>query len=123
MLQWNLSTKAMLGVKSFDPCREFGCFQRLFFIVVDHCVPFTLAVVKSQVVLQSPFVERFHCISIWCVQCFVSIFGCGLLCISFGLVLCPVTITLLYNERSKSCKVIHSKDELSVIVKCCDVVY
>ncbi len=74
------------------------------------------------------------------MQCFVSIFGfclrkeecsicgllcsiCGLLCISFGLVLCPVTITLLYNERSKSCKVIHSKDELSVIVKCCDVVY
>ncbi len=49
----------MLGVKSFDPCREFGCFQSLFFIVVDHCVPFTLAVVKSQVVLQSPFVERF----------------------------------------------------------------
>ncbi len=67
------------------------------------------------------------------MQCFVSIFGfclrkeecsiCGLLCISFGLVLCPVTITLLYNERSKSCKVIHSKDELSVIVKCFDVVY
>ncbi len=52
----------MLGVKSYDPCREFGCFQSLFFIVVDHCVPFTLAVVKSQVVLQSPFVERFHCI-------------------------------------------------------------
>ncbi len=52
----------MLGVKSFDPCREFGCFQSIFFIVVDHCVPFTLAVVKSQVVLQSPFVERFHCI-------------------------------------------------------------
>ncbi len=51
----------MLGVKSFDPCREFGCFQSLFFIVVDHCVPFMLAVVKSQVVLQSPFVERFHC--------------------------------------------------------------
>ena len=51
----------MLGVKSFDPCREFGCFQSLFFIVVDHCVPFTLAVVKSQVVLQSLFVERFHC--------------------------------------------------------------
>ncbi len=51
----------MLGVKSFDPCREFGCYQSLFFIVVDHCVPFTLAVVKSQVVLQSPFVERFHC--------------------------------------------------------------
>ncbi len=62
LLQWNLSTKVMLGVKSFDPCREFGCFQSLFFIVVDHCVPFTLAVVKSQVVLQSPFVERFHCI-------------------------------------------------------------
>ncbi len=61
-LQWNLSTKAMLGVKSFDPCREFGCFQSLFFIVVDHCGPFTLAVVKSQVVLRSPFVERFHCI-------------------------------------------------------------
>ncbi len=52
----------MLGVKSFDPCREFGCFQSLFFIVVDHCGPFTLAVVKSQVVLRSPFVERFHCI-------------------------------------------------------------
>ncbi len=51
-IQWNLSSKAM---------REFGCFQSLFFIVVDHCVPFTLAVVKSQVVLQSPFVERFHC--------------------------------------------------------------
>ncbi len=49
------------GVKSFDPCREFGCFQSLFFIVVDHCGPFTLAVVKSQVVLGSPFVERFHC--------------------------------------------------------------
>ncbi len=48
---------------------------------------------------------------------------CGLLCISFGLVLCPMTITLLSNERSKLCKVIHSKDELSVIVKCCDVVY
>ncbi len=63
-LQWNLSTKAMLGVKSFDPCREFGCFQSLFCIVVDHCVPFTLAVVKSQVVLQSPFVERFHCITV-----------------------------------------------------------
>ncbi len=61
-IQCNLSTKAMLGVKSFDPCREFGCFQSLFFIVVDHCVPFTLAVVKSQVVLRSPFVERFHCI-------------------------------------------------------------
>ncbi len=61
-IQWNLSTKVMLGVKSFDPCREFGCFQSLFFIVIDHCVPFTLAVVKSQVVLQSPFVERFHCI-------------------------------------------------------------
>ncbi len=61
-VQWNLSTKAMLGVKSFDPCREFGCFQSLFFIVVDHCGSFTLAVVKSQVVLQSPFVERFHCI-------------------------------------------------------------
>ncbi len=61
-VQWNLSTKAMLGVKSFNPCREFGCFQSLFFIVVDHCVPFTLAVVKSQVVLQSPFVVRFHCI-------------------------------------------------------------
>ncbi len=58
-IQWNLSTKAMFGVKSFDPCREFGCFQSLFFIVVDHCVPFTLAVVKSQVVPQSPFVERF----------------------------------------------------------------
>ncbi len=55
----------MLGVKSFDPCREFGCFQSLFFIVVDHCVPFTLAVVKSQVVLQSPFVERFRCIYIF----------------------------------------------------------
>ncbi len=54
----------MLGVKSFDPCREFGCFQSLFFIVVDHCVPFTLAVVKSQVVLRSPFVERFHCIQV-----------------------------------------------------------
>ncbi len=54
----------MLGVKSFDPCREFGCFQSLFFIVVDHCGPFTLAVVKSRVVLQSPFVERFHCICI-----------------------------------------------------------
>ncbi len=51
----------MLGVKSFDPCREFGCFQSLFFIVVDRCGPFTLAVVKSQVVLRSPFVERFHC--------------------------------------------------------------
>ncbi len=60
-IQCNLSTKAMLGVKSFDPSREFGCFQSLFFIVVDHCVPFTLAVVKSQVVLQSPFVERSHC--------------------------------------------------------------
>ncbi len=22
--------------KPFDPCREFGCFQRLFSIVVDH---------------------------------------------------------------------------------------
>ncbi len=63
-IQWNLSTKAMLGVKSFDPCREFGCFQSLFFIVVDHCGPFTLAVVKSQVVLRSPFVERFHCITL-----------------------------------------------------------
>ncbi len=52
----------MLGVKSFDPCREFGCFQSLFFIVVDHCGPFMLAVVKSQVALRSPFVERFHCI-------------------------------------------------------------
>ncbi len=62
-LQWNLSTKAMLGVKSFDPCRELGCFQSLFFIVVDHCGLFTLAVVKSQVVLRSPFVERFHCMS------------------------------------------------------------
>ncbi len=55
----------MLGVKSFDPCREFGCFQSLFFIVVDHRGPFTLAVVKSQVVLRSPFVERFHCIPVW----------------------------------------------------------
>ncbi len=64
LIQWNLSTKAMLGVKSFDPCREFGCFQSSFFIVVDHCVPFTLTVVKSQVVLRSPFVERFHCIHI-----------------------------------------------------------
>ncbi len=66
-IQWNLSTKAMLGVKSFDPCREFGCFQSLFFIVVDHCVPFTLAVVKSQVVFRSPFVERFHCNCVCCV--------------------------------------------------------
>ncbi len=51
----------------FDPCREFGCFQSIFFIVVDHCVPFTLAVVKSQVVLRSPFVERFHCILIYII--------------------------------------------------------
>ncbi len=57
----------MLGVKSFDPCREFGCFQSLFFIVVDHCGPFTLAVVKSQVVLRSPFVERFHCIAFFII--------------------------------------------------------
>ncbi len=62
----------MLGVKSFDPCREFGCFQSLFFIVVDHCVPFTLAVVKSQVVLPSPFVERFHCIATWSVTYLVG---------------------------------------------------
>ncbi len=62
----------MLGVKSFDPCREFGCFQSLFFIVVDHCVPFTLAVVKSQVVLRSPFVERFHCI-LYKVPCCVAL--------------------------------------------------
>ena len=73
IIQWNLSTKAMLGVKSFDPCREFGCFQSLFFIVVDHCVPFTLAVVKSQVVLQSPFVERFHCIHGLLVIIFISV--------------------------------------------------
>ncbi len=44
---------------SFYVKKFVSCFQSLFFIVVDHCVPFTLAIVKSQVVLQSPFVERF----------------------------------------------------------------
>ncbi len=41
--------------------REFGSFQMLLTIVVDHFVPFMLAVVESRVAFQSHFVERFHC--------------------------------------------------------------
>ena len=47
----------MLGRKSFDPYRKFGCFKRLFCIVVGHFTLFMVAVVESQV-LRIPFVER-----------------------------------------------------------------
>ncbi len=52
-----------LGSSLLTLVESLAAFRVYFFIVVDHCGPFTLAVVKNQVVLQSPFVERFHCIS------------------------------------------------------------
>ncbi len=67
--------KAMLGDK-YNPCREFGCFQRLFYIVVDHFV--LLAVVKSQFAFCGPLVKRFHYIIImldygWCLASYIFI--------------------------------------------------
>ncbi len=37
---WKISLFHSCGDKSKDPCREFGCFQRLFSIVEDQFVSF-----------------------------------------------------------------------------------
>ena len=58
LIQSNLSTKTThLGTGNFGPCREFGCFQRLFSITGITLVPIRLAVVESWVALWRPFVD------------------------------------------------------------------